>query len=158
MARILVCYPHRYVRTLPDYDTERDMAGEHDHALKEAIRQHYDKTTHDDHAHKARLFRIEDDELALFEGKALEDAMLENRLDSFLRDERSNIKEDALRCFNLHNRPHLGCIDYKDESKVLMRTKGLPKEKWVYKCDFCPVNSYVEWQQNKKVRFRGEKR
>lgn len=76
---------------------------------------------------------------------------------------RDTFKEDAMRCFNLHQRPKEGCIDYQDDSRLLTpaswltekpeklskREKDLvpPTRKPVYLCHFCPVQSHVTTQQ-----------
>jgi hypothetical protein len=52
-------------------------------------------------------------------------------------------KEDAMRCYNIHRRPKgTDCIDYRDDGRKLTG-KNWPKDKAVYLCDFCPVESQV---------------
>jgi hypothetical protein len=56
---------------------------------------------------------------------------------------RDDLKVDALKCFNRHNRPANGCIDYEDASKAIGRTIGVPKENRQYLCHYCPAQEYV---------------
>lgn len=57
-------------------------------------------------------------------------------------------QEEALKCFDAHQRPKEGCIDFKDHKKRL----GNPtKEGWdrgpkMFLCQFCPVQSWVNTQ------------
>lgn len=59
---------------------------------------------------------------------------------------RDTYEMDALACYNKHNRPKEGCIDWKDDRK---RIGNPTTEGWrqgrvkVYLCDFCPVKSWV---------------
>lgn len=58
---------------------------------------------------------------------------------------KDNYREDALRCFNRHQRPKEGCIDWHNPDK---RIGNPTSEGWktgprVYACDFCPVASWV---------------
>jgi len=109
--------------------------------------------------HKANLFSIDDAELELIDESRLQQAVHDGRLEAFLKEEREQYKTDALGCYNLHNRPTVGagygsgCADYRDKSRAIGRTAGLPPEEWNYLCDFCPYHSYVEHQLNKKRKF-----
>lgn len=67
--------------------------------------------------------------------------------DDILQSSRNNYTEDAGKCFNRHNRPMDGCLDYKDDSKRIGNPSKHPwlmQEKPVYLCDFCPVKSTVQ--------------
>lgn len=62
-------------------------------------------------------------------------------------------REEAGKCFNRHERPKQGCIDWHDHSKKLTDSKwkergaamGEDRED-VYLCHFCPVSSWVQLQ------------
>ena len=66
------------------------------------------------------------------------------------------LREDALKCYHLHSRPREGCIDWRDDRKLLVpdtrverKELGLPMpgrgaSPVSYLCDFCPVRSYYE--------------
>lgn len=163
MPRILVCNTHKTVDILPDYDTERDMEGKNDHALIDAIEAHKNRTTHDMDKHKAVLMRITPEEFELIDPEKMKQAILDDSLESYIKDERENRKQDALSCYELHDRPTygigygIGCPDYRDDSRAIGVTKGIADKDKMYICDFCPYQSYVEHYQTKKVKFRGEK-
>lgn len=158
MARLLICNTCKTVDKLPDYASENDPQAKYDYRLKEAIDRHMGKFGGPVERHKANLFNISDEELALIDESKLEQAVHDNRLESFLRDERENLKNDALACYNIHNRPTFGvgygpgCSDYRSKEKAIGRTAGLPPEQWSYVCDFCPYHSYVEYYKNKKKK------
>lgn len=59
---------------------------------------------------------------------------------------RDTYREDALKCFDRHQRPKAGCIDYQNPDK---RIGNPTSEGWktgprVYACNFCPVQSWVD--------------
>jgi hypothetical protein len=64
---------------------------------------------------------------------------------------KATFHEDALKCFDRHNRPEGYCIDWKDDSKRLGRAtpegKAWQKQNQdaptMHLCDFCPVASTV---------------
>lgn len=157
MARLLICNTCKTVDTLPDYASENDPEAKHDHHLRDAIDLHMRKFGGPVERHKANLFSISDEELELIDSSRLEQAVHDNRLEEFLKEERENYKNDALKCYELHNRPTYGigygpgCSDYKADHRAIGRTKGIPKEEWNYMCDFCPYNSYVEHYHRKRA-------
>lgn len=70
--------------------------------------------------------------------------------------------EDAMKCFNLHNRPSEGCPDWQAKNKRLIPkgTDDIRKDLGlesaaksastkVFLCDFCPAKQYVVDQQRK---------
>lgn len=156
MARLLICNTCKTVDKLPDYASENDPEAKHDHHLRDAIDLHMRKFGGPAERHKANLFGISDDELSLIDESRLQQAVHDGRLEEFLKEEREQLKHDALRCYNLHNRPTVGvgygtgCADYRTKSRAIGRTAGLPPEQWNYVCDFCPYHSYVEHAQRKK--------
>lgn len=59
---------------------------------------------------------------------------------------RDTYREDALKCFQRHQRPKEGCIDYQNPDK---RIGNPTSEGWktgprVYACNFCPVQAWVD--------------
>lgn len=158
MARMLICNTCKTVDLLPDYASENDPEAKYDFSLKDAIDKHMNKFGGPVERHKANLFSIADDELALIDKSRLEQAVHDGRLEDFLKEEREMLKEDAVKCYDKHNRPtynigySLGCIDYKSKEKAIGRTAGLPPEQWNYVCDFCPYHSYVEHAKFKKSK------
>lgn len=61
--------------------------------------------------------------------------------------ERDQVKEDALACFEKHNRPTDGCMDVFSEAKLLgghESNKRMPMNDRMYLCHACPfVHGYV---------------
>jgi DNA primase len=57
--------------------------------------------------------------------------------DLFIKEFRDDLKDDAMACFNRHQRPSNGCPDYGDPSKVIGRSQGVPPEKRQYLCMYC---------------------
>lgn len=68
--------------------------------------------------------------------------------------------QDAMSCYQIHNKPKAMCPDYKHERKVLSagteaerRAEGLGKSTIkVHLCDFCPAKMFV---QQKAFKERG---
>lgn len=159
MPRILVCYAHKTTTILPDYDTASDMEGVHDVHLQEAIKDHFAKYGDDPARHPSKIIRIEEDELELLDPRKLQQAMLDNTLEEYIRGEREQYKDDALKCYNLHNRPVVGfpgCPDYRSDDKAIGRVKGVADEEKMYVCDFCPYQSYVDYHKRKKAGLYGK--
>ena len=156
MPRLLICNTHTTVDFMNDYDTERDMEGRFDFDLKEAIDRHLGKYGSDPGRHKSLIMRIAPEEWELIDQTKLQQAVHDDSLEAYIRGEREQLKNDALACYNLHNRPAygygLGCPDYHSDNRRIGS-----KESNMYLCDFCPYQSYVEHEQWKKVKFRGEK-
>ena len=157
MARMLTCNKCKTVDLLPNYDSVNDPEAKYDHRLQDAIHKHLGKYGGGPDEHPAQLFFIEDEELALIDESKLQQAVHDGRLEEFLKEERNQYKEDAMGCYNLHNRPTYGigygpgCPDYRTKAKAIGKTAGLPPEEWTYLCDFCVYGSYVEHYKNKKA-------
>lgn len=159
MARLLICNTHKTVDILPDYDTASDMEGRHDYHLQDMIQHHFDKYGADPGRHASLIMRIEDDELDLLDPSKLKQAIHDGSLEEYIRGERDQYKEDAINCFNLHNRPILGfpgCPDYRDSSRAIGRTKGVADQERMYVCDFCPYQSYVDHERRKAAGLYGK--
>lgn len=152
MARLLVCKAHETCDILPDYDTANDMEGLHDRYLKDAIAAHFQKYGDDPNRHPSMIIRIEDEEMELLNHHDLKKAIFDDSLEEFLRGEREQYKDDALGCYNLHNRPVVGfpgCPDYRSDRKAIGKVKGVAPEERTYLCDFCPYQSYVDHAKRK---------
>ena len=157
MPRLLCCNTCKTVDILPDYASENDPEAHYDHTLKDKVEEHLRRYGGGPDNHKANLFQISEAELDLIDPNRLKQAIHDGRLEEFLREEREQYKEDAMGCYNLHNRPVYGagygsgCPDYKDKSRAIGPTKGIPEDQWNYICDFCVYNSYVEHAARKKL-------
>ena len=158
MPRMLVCYAHKTVDILPDYDTANDMEGKYDYALQEKIKDHFAKYGDDPARHPSKIMRIEEDEFELLDPRKLQQAALDGSLEEYIKDQRENYKEDALKCYNLHDRPVVGfpgCRDYRSDSRAIGITKGIADEDKMYVCDFCPYQSYVDFHKRKAAGLYG---
>lgn len=122
---------------LPDHDGPEQT----DSALHYALIPH---RFPDGEAHLGNLFvGIPEEALANMDARATIEREIwgaQAEMASF----KDTLVEDAGKCYNAHQRPKLGCIDYKDDSKRLgnPRTKSGYAGK-VYLCEFCPVHSFV---------------
>jgi hypothetical protein len=149
---MLICRTHKTVDILPDYNTEQDMEGEHDFHLRDAIERHLGKFGADPGKHASLIMRISEDEFALLKPEKLKQAIMDDSLEEYLKSTRENYKQDALRCYELHNRPvvgHPGCLDYRNDDRAIGHTKGLSDKEKTYLCDFCPYQSYVDFHKRK---------
>ena len=73
---------------------------------------------------------------------------------------KSQFHEDAMSCYNLHNRPKGQCSDFRSEKKRLSpKTErdriaaGMPAQMGgpkVYLCDFCPVRVFNARKYNEQ--------
>ena len=143
MARLLICNVCKTVDPLSDYP--REASPTEDHALNDVIYEHLNTRGRNPSpdAHGALLVFIEDAELALIDPKRLQQAVMDDELETFLKEERENMKEDAMRCFNLHGRPSGGCTDWCSKSRAIVRTTGIEPKDQTYLCFYCPVASHV---------------
>ena len=143
MARLLICNKCKTVDRLPDYNREADLEAKYDYALQDAVDLHLRKYGSDPNRHPSILADIPDRELDLIDPEQLQKAVHDDELERFLKENRENYKEDAMRCFNLHGRPKGGCIDWCQDSRAIGVTVGKAKEDKQYLCYFCPVATHV---------------
>jgi hypothetical protein len=73
-----------------------------------------------------------------------------------VREVRDDMKVEALKCFNRHNRPKEGCLDYEDESKTIGRKIGVPPEHRQYLCHYCPAHEYYVHKDRLKKGLYGK--
>lgn len=117
-----------------------DGAVEYDMELQDVLARH--KARHQDHENWRGLIFRTDEETA---NKLDAESAIKNELNShdiYIRDFRDELKTDAIKCFNEHNRPKQGCIDWCIEGKTIGRKTGVPKEKRQYLCMYCPAAEY----------------
>lgn len=127
-----------------------DGAPEYDMELIDILERH--KAKNPDHDKwKGLIFRTDKETASKLDAETA----IKNELkahDLYIRDFRDELKVDALRCFNRHNRPNTGCLDWCDESKTIGRKVGVPKEKRQYLCMYCPA---AEWYARKERQILG---
>ena len=134
--RLLVCKHHGVMWKMRPYDGP----AEYDMELRELCDRHNAQVP-DPQNCRALIFRT-DEETA---SKLDMETVLRNKLseqDVYIKDFRDELKVDALKCFNKHNRPTEGCLDWCHESKTIGRKIGVPPDKRQYLCMYCPAGAY----------------
>lgn len=154
--RLLVCYDCYTIEKLPPYtgpEDEHGVALARDEALEHLLEGHRHS---DGEPHRGVMLRCDE--------ATWNNMQMRTELSRQLFKEEAErvafndtLMEDAMSCFNRHQRPNQGCIDYKDESKRLgvhaqgRRERAAVLASPVYLCDFCVVqSSYVDVQIRKK--------
>jgi hypothetical protein len=128
-----------------------DGPAEYDMELIEIINRHLGQAVNPDpDAHKSVIFRCDDATWEkLGDETAVKKELMKNEIE--VREVRDDLKVEALKCFQRHNRPADMCIDYEDDSKTIGRKIGVPKANRQYLCHYCPCTSYVV-HQNRKAK------
>jgi len=127
-----------------------DGPAEYDMELIDILERH--KARNQDYDNwRALIFRTDKDTADKLDAEtAIKNEL--KRHDIIIKDFRDELKVDALRCFDKHNRPDRGCVDWCDESKTVGRKIGVPKEKRQYLCMYCPA---AEWYTHKQRQMLG---
>lgn len=127
-----------------------DGPAEYDMELIDILERH--KARNQDYDNwRALIFRTDKDTADKLDAEtAIKNEL--KRHDIIIKDFRDELKVDALRCFDKHNRPDRGCVDWCDESKTVGRKIGVPKEKRQYLCMYCPA---AEWYTHKERQMLG---
>lgn len=143
--RLLVCKTHGVMYKMRPYDG----AVEYDMELKELCDRHNAQVPDPENC-KALIFRTDQETASKLDVEtALRNELQEQ--DVYIRDFRDELKVDALKCYNRHDRPKQGCIDWCHESKTIGRKIGVPPDKRQYLCMYCPVGSWVAEQERKAM-------
>lgn len=143
--RLLVCKTHGVMYKMRPYDG----AVEYDMELKELCDRHNAQVPDPENC-KALIFRTDQETASKLDVEtALRNELQEH--DVYIRDFRDELKVDALKCYNRHERPKQGCIDWCHESKTIGRKIGVPPDKRQYLCMYCPVGSWVAEQERKAM-------
>lgn len=127
-----------------------DGPAEYDMELLDILERH--KARNPDYDNwRALIFRTDKDTADKLDAETAIKNELKNH-DIIIKDFRDELKTDALRCFDRHNRPTTGCVDWCDESKTIGRKIGVPKEKRQYLCMYCPA---AAWYTHKERQMLG---
>lgn len=139
MPRLLTCQSCQVMYRLRDYDGPAD----YDMELIEIIKRHLGQAQDPNpDAHKSIIIRCDEKTWEkLGDETKIKQELAKNEWE--VREIRDDMKVEALKCFNRHNRPSGMCPDYEDQSKAIGRTIGVPKENRQYLCHYCPVSSFV---------------
>ncbi len=152
MNRLLVCW--RLVNGKKTDGIMYKMAPydgppEYDMELIDVLERH--KARHQDYDNwRALIFRTDKDTA----NKLDAETAIKNELkshDIYIKDFRDELKVDAIKCFNKHNRPNKGCPDWCDESKTIGRKVGVPVNKRQYLCMYCPAAEYPTYKERLKL-------
>lgn len=131
--RLLVCKTHGVMYKMRPYDGP----AEYDMELRELCDRHNAQVP-DPQNCRALIFRTDPETAEKLDVETAVKKELAEQ-DVYIRDFRDELKVDAMRCFNRHNRPSDGCIDWCNDDKVIGRKVGIPKEKRQYLCMYCPA-------------------
>lgn len=139
MPRLLTCQSCQVMYRLRDYDGPAD----YDMELIEIIQRHLGQAVNPDpDAHRSIIIRCDESTWEkLGDETKIKEELAKNEWE--VREIRDDMKVEALRCFNRHNRPSGMCPDYEDDSKTIGRKIGVPKENRQYLCHYCPASAYV---------------
>jgi hypothetical protein len=126
---------------------------EYDMELIELCQRHLHQAANPDpDAHKSIILRCDQDTWdKLGDETQIKAELAKNEWE--VREMRDDLKVEAMKCFNRHDRPKLGCQDYEDSSKTIGRTQGVPPSNRQYLCHYCPVSSYVIHQVRKAKKM-----
>ena len=134
-----VMYKMRPYTGVPEYDME----------LIDILERH--KAKNPDHEMwRGMIFRTDKETASKLDAETAIKNELKSH-DLYISDFRDELKVDALRCFNKHDRPKDSCIDWCDESKTIGRKTGVPLNKRQYLCMYCPCASYVAHKERKEL-------
>ena len=139
MPRLLACRTCGTMYKMRDYEGNAD----YDMELQELINRHLGQAEdRNPESHLSLIFRVDESTWEkLGDETSVQKELLKNEW--VVRELRDDLKVEALRCFNRHNRPANGCMDYEDESKTIGRKVGIPKENRQYLCHYCPAQEHV---------------
>jgi hypothetical protein len=153
--RLLYCLVCKTLEELPPFDGRP----ENDTYLMLACEGHVFPSGD---PHKGRLFRLP---VAYWANEEIRKGIIDqikgggskglDEVDPDYYASRSTFAEDALKCYQRHQRPTDGCSEYMDSSKILLpktaverKELGLPSPKnapgpKVFLCTMCPIHSIV---------------
>jgi hypothetical protein len=121
------------------------MVAAYDPALEDWMTRHEHPEVPEDRMRKYDIYAT--DQASLDAGFATHLKKELEQAQGTFYSERDQVKEDAMKCFNEHNRPTDGCIDVFSESKILgghESNKRMHPKHRMYLCHACPfVHGYV---------------
>lgn len=126
-----------------------DGPAEYDMELLDLLERHKAKNP-DYESWRALIFRTDQETASKLDAETALKNELKNH-DIYIKDYRDELKVDAIRCFNRHNRPTKGCPDWCDESKTIGRKTGVPVNKRQYLCMYCPAAEYPTYKERLKL-------
>lgn len=163
IIRLLVCLVCDTIEELPDYEGPT----QYDYLLEISLEKHKFPSGEE---HKGRLFKVPVKSWA--NAKDKEDILAQLRKggsgglneldpDKNFYETKMTFAQDAMECWQKHNRPKNDCEDYQSPSKRLLPDTakergelGLPKPEHlegpkIYTCNFCPYHGEVVQRKRK---------
>jgi hypothetical protein len=172
--RLLYCRTCSSLEEVPDLDHELGE-GEVDPLVEYLVQKHTERDPmgHGDVSMQTSPFRlpvVDDEEWKNNRAQVIKVINESNKsvgMDGWVYEATSTYAVDAGKCYNAHNRPKEGCIDWWDDSKRIGRPTAMGKSalKEGYKlgqndphlCQWCPVFTYVQTQVNFKAGMYKDK-
>jgi hypothetical protein len=161
MFRLLYCLVCDSLDELPPYDG----APEQDHLLTIACESHIFPSGE---PHKGKLFVLPLRAWAKPESRKEIIRQIKGggskglaEVDDTFYDSRSMFLEDAMKCYQQHNKPKEGCVDWQHKEKLLIpntakerKAEGMARYQdeagpKTYLCNFCPVSIAVNQRKQK---------
>lgn len=161
--RLLLCHDCKTLEEVPDFDGPPEL----DVLLQDLTERHrFDGRE----PHRGQLMRIKPED---WENRKTREAIIAEvwnkagytGMEPEFYATKNTFQEDAAKCFNKHNRPQDGCIDYcipskklgnstltREEQKI-SKDAGFKPRGAVYLCYFCPVQA--NYVQKKSFEKRG---
>jgi hypothetical protein len=142
MPRLLTCQSCGTMYRMRDYDGPP----EYDMELIELCNRHLGQASNPDpDAHKSIILRCDQETWEkLGDETKIKQELAKNEWE--VRELKDDLKVEALKCFNRHNRPSGMCPDYENDSKTIGRKIGVPKENRQYLCHYCPASAFVTFK------------
>ena len=163
MFRLLHCLVCDTLEELPPYEGDPEL----DHLLSIACEAHLFPSGE---PHKGKLFVLPLRAWAKTESKKEIIRQIKGggtkglaEVDDTFYESRSTFLEDAMKCYQAHNKPKEGCSDWQDSSKLLIpntikerKAEGMARYQdeagpKTYLCNFCPVSVAVNQRKQKLI-------
>lgn len=146
-TRLLLCKDCGTLEELPDYEGDPSR----DFLLETLVQKHPNHTAHPLMKVESKHWNVASTRATIIE--QIRERTGHTGFDTTFYTAKATFQEDALQCFQRHNR-NPACSDYKSSSKMLTpntaaerKAAGLPKYRSAqdkYLCEFCPVHSLVQ--------------
>jgi hypothetical protein len=163
MFRLLFCLVCDTLEELPPFEGDPEQ----DHLLAIACEQHLFPSGE---PHKGKLFVLPLRAWAKTESKKEIIRQIKGggskglaEVDDTFYDSRSTFLEDAMKCYQAHNKPKEDCSDWQHSSKLLIpntikerKAEGMARYQdeagpKTYLCNFCPVSIAVNQRKQKLI-------
>lgn len=150
--RLLACRECKSIEEIPDYEGNP----RNDVLLQDTLSRHMTEWS----THEVALIKVP---VKWWQDKTIQPQLIKqisqggskglDELDAEYYASKATYADQAMECFNRHQRPKEGCIDWHEHDKRIGNptTEGWKTGPKVYVCDFCPVSSWVRTQKLKQA-------